>query len=259
MNNSDSEKGIWKGWGVSIILPIVTTLITLLVTRAFHIISPEENKVIISDTLRVVETQIPRNSNDSLLFIAISELNKTLRETAPRNNSVKILLPESRGDTRDEKQDTHSNSAVSTPFMSNSRSESTNSQGAIQDSNNYTNIVIDKSGFYKKGYTISDGGVFYVLNKRPKVDDDLLVFEIKLIQPSDLLSHIYLVMCNTNEKGELYQYFNQAYEVKDGLNRIKIANNLREGKNRIEIGVFRKADEGKDYPAFYRTIITLVK
>ena len=106
---------------------------------------------------------------------------------------------------------------------------------------------------------ISDGGVFYSLEKKPTADDKYLTFEIRLIQSADLLSHIYLDICNTNEKGELYQFFGQTYEVRDGLNRIKVANNLRAGKNRIEIGVFTKADEGKDYPTFYRNIFTLEK
>ncbi len=74
-----------------------------------------------------------------------------------------------------------------------------------------------------------------------------------------MLSHIYLNICNPNEKGDLYQFFGQTYEVRDGLNRIKIANNLHKGKNRIEIGVFKITDEGKDYPIYYRTIFTLEK
>ena len=96
-----------------------------------------------------------------------------------------------------------------------------------------------------------------MLEKKPKADDKYLTFEIRLIQPADLLSHIYLNICNTNEKGEFYQYFGQTFEVRDGLNRIKIANNLRKGKNRIEIGVFKKSEEGKDFPTFYRNIFTL--
>ena len=81
-----------------------------------------------------------------------------------------------------------------------------------------------------------------------------MVFEIGLIQSADLLSHIYLNICNTNEKGELYLLLGQNYEVRDGTNRIKIANILRDGKNRIEIGVFLKSDEGKDYPTVYSNV-----
>ena len=101
--------------------------------------------------------------------------------------------------------------------------------------------------------------MLHSLKSIPKADDHPLVFEIRLLQPSDLLSHIYLTICATNEKGELYQYFGQTYDVRNGVNRIQIANNLRKGKNRVEIGVFMKSDEGKDFSTFYRNLITLIK
>ena len=71
MSNNDSEKSFWKGLGLTVVVSIVTTVVTLLVTKAFNIISPEENKVVISDTLRVIEAHTPQNTNDSLLYIAI--------------------------------------------------------------------------------------------------------------------------------------------------------------------------------------------
>ena len=259
MSNNDSEKSFWKGLGLTVVVSIVTTVVTLLVTKAFNIISPEENKVVISDTLRVIEAHTPQNTNDSLLYIAINELNKTIRETTPRSNNVRIVWPESGITNGHEKQNSHLENVESTTTVPSSTSGKAVNQVEIQEYHNYVNKVVDKGGFYKKGYTISDGGVYYVLEKIPKADDKYLTFEIRLIQPADILSHIYLDICHTNEKGELYQYFGQAYEVRDELNRIKIANNLRKGKNRIDIGVFKKTDEGKDFPTFYRNVFTLEK
>lgn len=253
MSNSDSPNSIWK----EIIVAVVAAVATVLVTKTCDRISPDENKVIISDTIRVVESHTPQNTNDSLLFIAINELNRTIRETVPRSNNVRIVWPESGMSNGHEKKDSHLENVVSTTTVPSSNSGKAVNKVEIQEYHNYVNRVVDKGGFYKKGYTISDGGVYYMLEKKPKADDKYLTFEIRLIQPADLLSHIYLNICNTNEKGEFYQYFGQTFEVRDGLNRIKIANNLRKGKNRIEIGVFKKSEEGKDFPTFYRNIFTL--
>ncbi len=237
---------------------MVTALATVAITKTCDRISPEENRVVISDTLRVIEAHAPQN-DDSLLFTAISELNRTIRETAKRNNNIQIVMPESGVSSGHEMQDPHTDPHIVESISPASPVANSFNKVEIQENHSYPNRTIDKRGFYKKGYTISDGGAFYVLEKKPNVDDSFLTFEIRLFQPAYMLSHIYLNICNTNEKGELYQFFGQAYEVKDGLNRIMIANNLREGKNRVEIGVFMKSDEGKDFPTYYRSIFTLVK
>lgn len=248
--SNDSSNSIWR----DIIVAGVAAIVTVLVSKGCDRISPEDNRVIISDTLRVIETHAPQN-DDSLLFTAITELNRTIRETAKTNNNIQIVMPESGVSAGHERQDPHLVEGIaptSSVGYSFNRVET-------QEFHSNLNRTIDKKGFYKKGYTISDGGAFYVLEKKPNVEDSFLTFEIRLFQPAYMLSHIYLNICNTNEKGELYQFFGQAYEVKDGLNRIMIANNLREGKNRVEIGVFMKSDEGKDFPTYYRSIFTLIK
>lgn len=242
-----------------ILIAVAAAFATVLVTKACDKIVPEENKVVISDTLRVVETQSPRYSDDSLLYVAISELNRTIRETLPKNNNIKIVWPESPAPSKTGSQRPSLEIVPSSINTKDINLSATNNPGHIIEDPSFVNKIVDKKGFYKKGYSISDGGAFYLLKKIPKVGDDPLTFEIRLLQPSDLLSHIYLNICSTNEKGELYQFFGQTYDVRDGLNRIKIANNLREGKNRIEIGVFLKSEEGKDFPTFYRNIFTLVK
>lgn len=258
--SKDSEKSFWKGFGgtvlITIVTTVLTTVVTLFVTKAIHIISPEENRVIISDTLRIVEAGTPQNRDDSLMYNAITELNRTIREIVPKNNNIRIVLPESTT------QSSNRFVVEEVPSSVNTIDSSTLinfNQGRVIGSSSYGNRVVEKKGFYKKGYTISDGGSFFELKTIPKADDHPLVFEIRLLQPSDLLSHIYLTVCATNEKGELYQYFGQTYDVRDGLNRIQIANNLRKGKNRVEIGVFMKSDEGKDFSTFYRNLITLIK
>ena len=257
--SKDSEKSFWKGFGgtvlITIVTTVLTTVVTLFVTKAIHIISPEENRVIISDTLRIVEAGSSQNRDDSLMYNAITELNKTIREIVP-NNNIRIVLPESVIPSSNRFVAEEVSSSVNTIDSS---TLITYDQGKVIGGSFFENRIVDKKGFYKKGYSISDGGSFFELKTIPKADDHPLVFEIRLLQPSDLLSHIYLTICATNEKGELYQYFGQTYYVRDGLNRIQIANNLRKGKNRVEIGVFMKSDEGKDFPTFYRNIFTITK
>lgn len=258
--SKDSGKSFWEGFGgtilISIVTTVLTTVVTLFVTKAIHIISPEENRVIISDTLRIVEAGTPQNRDDSLMYNAITELNRTIREIVPKNNNIRIVLPESVNPSSNRFVAEEVTSSVNT--IDNSTLITSN-QGRVIGGSSSENRVVDKKGFYKKGYSISDGGSFFELKSIPKADDHPLVFEIRLLQPSDFLSHIYLTICATNEKGEIYQYFGQTYDVRDGLNRIQIANNLRKGKNRVEIGVFMKSDEGKDFPTFYRNIFTITK
>ena len=212
----ENSSDFFRGFRKDVIVPVIVAFLTALVTKTCDKIVPGENKVIISDTLRVVEAHSSRYSDDSLLCVAISELNQTIRETANKNKS-------------------------------------------LAKTSDQSNKVVDKKGFYKKGYTISNGGAFYVLQKAPKVSDPYLVFEIDLLQPVDLISHIFVTICSVGEKGELNQFFSQAYEIREGINIIRIANNLRKGKNRIDIGIFMKSDEGRDYPTFYRNVITLEK
>ena len=49
--SKDSEKSFWKGFGgtvlITIVTTVLTTVVTLFVTKAIHIISPEENRVVI--------------------------------------------------------------------------------------------------------------------------------------------------------------------------------------------------------------------
>ena len=237
----------------------MTTILALLITRAFHIISPEESKVVISDTLRVIEANTRQNTEDSLLFNAITELNRTIRETTPRNNSIRVVWPEGVASPGNERQNSNNENVIRSAPIHTYGSVKSEEPVTIQENRKFTNRIVDKKGFYKQGYSISDSGVFFVLEKKPNVSDKYLTFELRLIQPADLLSHIYLTICDINEDGKLYQFFGQTYEVREDLNIIKIANNLHEGKNRIEIGVFQKSDEGKDFPTFYRNIFTLVK
>lgn len=253
--DSDSNKSLWK----EIMVAIIASLATVLISKACDRIAPGENKVIISDTLRIVETQTPRYPDDSLLYVAISELNKTIRETLPQNNNIKIVWPESAASSSSGRPSAFVEKVPSSENTLDKNTVKIPNPGVVIENHSYVNKIVDKKGFYKKGYGISDGGSFFVLNKIPKVNDNPLTFEIRLIQPAELLSHIYLNICTTNDKGELYQFFGQTYEIREGLNRIKIANNLREGKNRVEIGVFMKSEEGKDYPTFYRNLFSLVK
>lgn len=255
MKRNDTFRISWK----DIIQGVVVAVTTVLVTKTCDKIVPGENKVIISDTLRVVEAHSPRYSDDSLLYIAISELNKTIRETTSKNNNISIVWPDNRVPSGFNRQ---SSSLEEDPVLTNANDDSS---AKIEDQNinvlnrALINKVVDKKGFYKKGYTISNGGAFYVLQKIPKVGDPYLTIEMDLLQPFELISHIYVTICSINEKGELSQFFSQAYEVRDEINRIMIANNLRKGKNRIDVGVFMKSDEGKDYPTFYRNVIMLEK
>lgn len=245
--SNDFGKSISK----EIVVGVVTALVTIMVTKACYSIYPDSYRVILSDTLRVEETCIPYHNIDSVLFNAISELSNTIKETALKK-CVNNTLAESIAPARTEKQYAYYESDK--PLLTVDKRTEKEERDYIS-----TNSIIDKNGFYKKGYMISDGGAFFVLEKKPKVDDVILNFELRFFQSADVLSHIYLNICEINEKGELHQFFSQTYEVRDGLNRILIANNLHTGKNRIEIGVFLKSEEGKDYPVFYRNVFILLK
>lgn len=246
----ENSSDFFRGFRKDVIVPVIVAFLTALVTKTCDKIVPGENKVIISDTLRVVEAHSSRYSDDSLLCVAISELNQTIRETANKNNNIKIVWPESGLASTSEGH--HSLVEGASPVT-------TDKDKSLAKTSDQSNKVVDKKGFYKKGYTISNGGAFYVLQKAPKVSDPYLVFEIDLLQPVDLISHIFVTICSVGEKGELNQFFSQAYEIREGINIIRIANNLRKGKNRIDIGIFMKSDEGRDYPTFYRNVITLEK
>ena len=87
--SNDSGKSFFKDIIVPVVAAVVAAIATVLATKACDRISPDENRVTINDTVRVVEAHTPQNKNDSMLYLAITELNRTIRETIPRNNNIR--------------------------------------------------------------------------------------------------------------------------------------------------------------------------
>jgi len=110
-----------------------------------------------------------------------------------------------------------------------------------------------------KGYIPTEGGSYFTLTNSPSFTAKEIDFYIKLLSPK-ILDRVYClnvkIIKNNNSSGGV-MLMDQAYEVLEGINHIRISNTLKTGNYSVSVGLHLKEDKDAQYPVYYRHEITV--